>query len=166
MPRQPDREPEKYCERCGHRLHRKRFRSHLEDMCIFKKRRFCSLRCANSRGIRSVSFGAQHQISKRFNTGRCELCGRTRAQVRLHVHHINKDWRDHRPENLRTLCTACHLRGHCKKPPKPCLHCSRQARNRGMCGKHYQRWKKYGSGLLTKLQRAGAGLGYVLSQAQ
>ena len=153
MPRKSTPDPEKYCERCGKRLRRNRYGKTLEDMTRFKCRKFCSLRCANSRGIRSMSSTQQHKLSARFRKPRCELCGVVPPKSQLHVHHINKNWRDHRPENLQTLCIKCHLQiAHPRKPAIPCKVCGKKSRRHSMCQKHFQRWKKYGNPLMTKVR--------------
>ncbi len=166
MPRKPTPDPEKHCERCGKLLRRKRYGQTLEDMTRFKSRRFCSLRCANSRGVRSQSSTSQHRISAASRRPQCERCGRIPTRGQLHVHHRNRDWRDHRPENLQTLCIGCHLgKTHNKKEPKVCKVCSSPARKLGMCQKHYQRWKKYGDPLLTKVHKKGVPNAYELASA-
>lgn len=162
MPRTPKPDPERYCERCGKRLHRKRYGKTLEDLTRFKTRRYCSLRCANSRGIHSKSSTSQHRISHSSVKERCESCG---TDKHLHVHHRNQNWRDHKPENLITLCVRCHLHLH-KRPDKICKCCSRKARRHGMCQKHFQRWKKYGDSFLTKQRLAGTPNACVLVRVQ
>lgn len=140
--------PAKPCDRCGAMFQRKRFTMALEDPARFRARRFCSLHCANSRGVRSQCSASQHRISQAFVKPQCELCGVTQ---RLHVHHKNEDWKDHRLENLQTLCIRCHLGGHNRKDRK-CNLCSGKHKGHGLCLKHFQRWKKYGDPLLTKRQ--------------
>ena len=150
MPRKPIPDPEKYCLRCGVRLYRKRYNGVLEDMGSFLQRKYCSLHCANLRGIRSGNTKSQHRISLQFRKARCELCGKIPEKSQhLHVHHINGDWTDHRLENLQTLCVSCHLKLH-TKPATRCKVCGKKARRHKMCQKHYQRSKKYGDPLLTK----------------
>ena len=150
MPRKPKPDPEKYCERCGDLLRRKRYGTNLEDMTRFLSMRFCSLRCANSRGIRSQSSGQQHKISQDMRKTHCEQCGRVPEKSQhLHAHHINDNWKDHKPQNIQTLCVGCHLKIH-TKPPTPCKVCGEKSRKQQMCQKHYQRWKKYGDPLLTR----------------
>lgn len=153
MPHPRKTDPVKCCERCGSVFTRTRYGKTLEDRTRFLKRQFCSLHCANSRGIRGQSFTQQHQISAEFAKPQCESCGGT---GHLHVHHKNEDWKDHRLENLVTLCIRCHLHGAHKKPPKPCSVCGEKSRKHGMCQKHFQRWKKYGDASLTKVRKAGS----------
>lgn len=151
MPPKPKPDPEKYCKRCGSRLHRHRYGKNLEDMTRFLKREYCSLHCANSRGIRSKTFTAQHVISRPYRKERCESCGKDKY---LHVHHVNFDWMDHSPENLKTLCVACHLNLH-KPKSKPCLVCGEISRGRNLCQKHLVRLRKYGSPFLTRVHEKG-----------
>lgn len=46
---------------------------------------------------------------RRFRKSECEDCG---SIAELHVHHINRNRRDNREENLRTLCKDCHWTYH------------------------------------------------------
>jgi hypothetical protein len=39
----------------------------------------------------------------------CQLCGR---KTKLHVHHIDSDTKNNKPQNLITLCNRCHGRVH------------------------------------------------------
>lgn len=150
MPRKPMPDPEKYCERCGVLLRRKRYGKTLEDMGRFRSRKYCSLRCSNSRGIRSLSSTRQHTISQAKRKQWCERCGEMpERKSLLHVHHINKDWADHSAANLTTLCIVCHLGLH-KKEKGVCKVCQEPVKGHGLCMKHYQRWKKYGDPLLTR----------------
>ncbi len=98
-----------------------------------------------------MNFTSQHEISRAFVGPRCESCGATES---LHVHHINEDWTDHRPENLKTLCINCHLSIHRRKAP-PCIVCGAKSRKHKMCQKHYQRWKKHGDPFLVKVRQEG-----------
>jgi hypothetical protein len=47
----PSETPEKYCERCGVKLERKRWagkNNKLEDLEMFKNRRYCSCECSRA----------------------------------------------------------------------------------------------------------------------
>lgn len=46
--------PERQCVRCGGQLVRKRFRSQLESIANFKKRKFCGPECCGTRVVRRV----------------------------------------------------------------------------------------------------------------
>lgn len=40
---------------------------------------------------------------------KCEMCNATEG---LECHHVNLQWLDNRPENLKWLCTKCHSKVH------------------------------------------------------
>lgn len=102
--------PEKRCGICGTRFQRKRLEGgRLEDVTAFLKRRFCSLSCANSRTRGGLSRKAFHARARKLRRANCQACGTAK---KLHVHHINEDWRDNRPENVQTLCIFCHQFWH------------------------------------------------------
>lgn len=101
--------PEKRCTICGRRLSRKRFGGRLEDLTAFMKRQFCSLSCANSRTKGGLSRKAFHAQARKHKNPACECCG---AKKRLHVHHVNEDWKNNEPTNLQTLCVFCHQFWH------------------------------------------------------
>lgn len=77
----------------------------LEDMGTFRRRRFCSLSCANSRPKGGASRKTYHYHARKSRLGECECCG---THKRLQVHHVNEDWADNSPSNLQTLCIFCH----------------------------------------------------------
>ena len=98
------------CEFCTKSFARKRWTSGaLEDLSSYQKRRFCSLRCANSRPKGGLSRKAFHARARKQRKTNCEACGTTK---RLHVHHVNEDWRNNESVNLQTLCTFCHQFWH------------------------------------------------------
>lgn len=107
MPRQRNADPEKYCERCSIRLHRKRYGKNLEDFSAFAKRRYCSLTCANSKGVfTTAGYRAQ---SRKLRGMECEACGYT---LSLHAHHKDGDMTNNAPGNIQTLCAYCHNYWH------------------------------------------------------
>jgi len=84
-------------------LQRKRYGKSLEDFSAFAKRKYCSLSCANSKGVLTK---AGHRAKSRKMRGMvCEACG---YQHDLHAHHKDGDYTNNSPENIQTLCTHCH----------------------------------------------------------
>ena len=110
MPRSAKPAEEKRCSICGTRLQRKRFGVRMEDYGAFKKRRFCSLSCANSRNKGGLSRKAFHNRARKLRGPYCECCGTAK---RLHVHHVNEDWTNNNPWNLQTLCALLYQFWHC-----------------------------------------------------
>ena len=106
MPRKALDLGKKYCERCGQEMTRQRFGSRLEDASGFKRRRFCSLSCANTRGNWGASSTARRREAHKSVRQNCERCGRKRP--RMHVHHKDGNFQNNEPENLQTLCPSCH----------------------------------------------------------
>ena len=102
--------PPKPCETCGTHFLRKRFRNgRLEDLGVFKKRRFCSLSCANSQTKGGASRSAMNVQARKILGECCEFCG---TPERLVIHHVDEDWTNNSPENLQTLCDSCHKSWH------------------------------------------------------
>ena len=106
------KEPEKYCEICGKRLLRKRYNGRLEDLTVFRKRRYCSLSCANTR--KDVTEAGYRWRAEQFKKKSCEICG---AKSNLHAHHIDGNITHNWQENIQTLCFDCHMQHHrlCRK---------------------------------------------------
>lgn len=82
---------------------RKRFNGRLEDAGVYRRRRFCSLTCANSRGV--VKKGTYHLRARKLRGPNCEACG---ASTSLQAHHVDQDYKNNEPENVQTLCKFCH----------------------------------------------------------
>jgi len=100
---------DKLCDRCGSMMTRKRYGKRLEDAGVFRKRRFCSLSCANKRGNWGSSSAARHRASQKFRRDYCEECGQ---KDHLHVHHVDENHHNNDPSNLKTLCPRCHKLAH------------------------------------------------------
>jgi len=83
----------------------------------------------------------------------CERCGTTEN---LGLHHKDGNPANNDPSNLMTLCNSCHTKWHWENGKKPhkeksvCAVCGNPGKGLGLCLKHYQRQKKYGSPYLTK----------------
>jgi len=158
MPQHRKPDPPKTCAQCGATLHRKRFRGTLESMGCFLRRRFCDLTCSGlaqrkAEPTRRALLGRVRHLRK----SHCERCGTSDS---LSTHHINRNWRDNRPENLQTLCASCHTSLHHEhgdivqaKPKRPCRICAQPSERVDLCGKHRQRMRKYGDPCLTKIVR-------------
>lgn len=147
-------DPEKYCVYCGERLHRKRINGRMEDMAIFKKRKYCDQLCMargqiKERATRSALLKRVEHLRK----DACEMCG---ATENLATHHKDENWTNNDPSNLTTLCGSCHTKWHwehgkkASKRQSACKICGEPARKLDMCQKHYQRFRKYGDPYLTK----------------
>ena len=105
--------PQKTCEFCGKIFNRKRFGKRLEDATRYRKRKFCSRSCANSKKNPNhrTTFGLR---ARPFRKGACEICG---SKENLDAHHLNGNIKDNRKENIRTLCHSCHMKLHWQQNP-------------------------------------------------
>lgn len=110
MPRKALDLQTKSCLRCGAVIERQRFGNRLEDASAFRRRQFCSLACANTRGNWGDSSTAKHREASKMAKPSCEKCGKLHRW--LHVHHLDGDYRNNSPENLQTLCPSCHKLAH------------------------------------------------------
>lgn len=97
----------KSCVACGIQMLRRRFAGRLEDLGAWKRRRFCSLSCANTR--KTVGYHGNSWRARIFLKKNCEVCA---SCYRLAAHHKNKNRDDNRPENIATLCIRCHALHH------------------------------------------------------
>ena len=106
MGRKAKVEPEKYCRICGIRLNRNRIgeSGRLEDLGVFKRRKYCSLKCANTR-LRPSHWVIYHWRARKHRKLSCEACGWTEH---LHAHHVDGKPENNKKENIQTLCVYCH----------------------------------------------------------
>lgn len=152
MPKKKE-DPLKHCKKCGSILERKRYNGVIEDRSRFLKREYCSPECCRAQrreNSSSISF-ARRQSRKHLKT-ECETC---KTGEGLQIHHRDEDPFNNSPENLQTLCGACHTRWHWQNGKKPsiqkqsvgCKVCGKvEGRyHLGMCQKHYQRFKRHGN---------------------
>lgn len=103
-------EPRRYCHYCGARLHRKRYKGVLEDLGAFKRRKYCDLVCAGLGNTKQDVCRSTHLWrARKVRKDACEECGGTQ---KLSTHHLDRDWKNNDPQNLKTLCISCHLKGH------------------------------------------------------
>jgi len=96
-------EESKPCSVCGAGMSRRRYGKRLEDLSVFKKRKFCSLSCANTR-TDLTKHGYSWRARKHLKSA-CEACGHGR---RLQAHHIDQNITNNNAENIQTLCKHCH----------------------------------------------------------
>jgi hypothetical protein len=136
-------------------MERKRMNGRLEDRATFLRRRYCDLACSGlAHRKERASKNALHKRAERFKKPACERCGTARNRA---VHHIDHNPANNAPGNLMTLCGSCHTRWHWEhgktrsKRQSVCNVCGEPARKLDMCQKHYQRFRKYGDPLLTKI---------------
>lgn len=151
--------PEKYCLNCEVKMERRKYTRKLEDIAIFKKRKFCSQKCmieywlktGNQRGKKQTDRGARssaQRINKKIlNQDCCQLCGKTNGC--LDVHHIDENCQNNSVDNLVVLCRGCHTKTH--RGGRKCSICDNPHSGLGYCEKHYKRYKKYGDPYFTKI---------------
>lgn len=96
-------EETKSCACCGSAMLRKRFNGRLEDLSGFKRRRFCSRSCANTR--KDLTKHGYSWRARKHLKEKCEACGYKRA---LQAHHVDQNIANNEPQNIQTLCKHCH----------------------------------------------------------
>ena len=107
-------EPERYCEACGLRLHRRRWANgELEAAKAFAVRRYCDRQCkgaaqANAR----LSHWTARKLARSLMGDTCTRCGTSEG---LQAHHTDGDVRHNTPDNIDTLCISCHQIWHWEK---------------------------------------------------
>lgn len=114
--RKPD--PEKYCEYCGERLKRKTINGRLEDLGVFKRRKYCDQKCMGlGHRKETPTISALWKRANRFIKDKCDMCGTTEN---LDTHHKDLNPKNNEPENLMTLCDSCHTKWHWQHGKKMC----------------------------------------------
>ena len=104
------------CLACGAILER-RIQRYCDTTCqaaYLRKRYIEAWLTGNASGVDSwatLSGHVRRYLLDRF--GRCAICGwaernPTTGKIPLHIDHIDGDWRNNRPENLRLLCPNHH----------------------------------------------------------
>lgn len=111
MPMPAKLDPKKYCRHCRARLHRKRYNGRLEDLAVFRRRKFCDKICMEkAHEARSIiSRSGYLWRARRHLKNQCEMCCKKK---KLQIHHEDRDWKNNDPKNLRTLCAPCHRKLH------------------------------------------------------
>ena len=104
MGRKRKLDAEKSCARCGIPMTRHFYGDRLEDRGVFKRRKYCSLHCANQR-TRPKHWETYHWRARKHRKSSCEACGSTE---KLHAHHVDGQPKNSDAENIQTLCVHCH----------------------------------------------------------
>lgn len=157
-------DPLKMCQACGAVMHRKKFgkAQQLEDNACFARRKYCSIACRGA-GCK-VQNPSRQTLQRRLWEDKalrkpaCERCG---GIERLSLHHKDRNPFNNEQSNHETLCVRCHTKEHWRtddlkvKHAAPCQFCEMPSRRHGMCEMHWQRFRKYGDALLTKVPRKG-----------
>jgi hypothetical protein len=94
----------KSCQRCEIAMGRRRYNGRLEDLGVFKRRKYCSLKCANSK-VRPEHWETYHWRARKHRLLYCEACGFTE---KLHAHHVDGQPKNNSKSNIQTLCVFCH----------------------------------------------------------
>ena len=150
---------EKYCAFCGKKLERRYFPgcNKFEDMKHFKQRKYCDRLCMRKAftnvGNNNSNWSNTHSTARTINElflhkNKCEICNKAE---KLDIHHVDKNPNNNNAENLMCLCRSCHMKIHHPKSICKIDGCERQVKGYGYCDLHYQRFKKTGNPLLTKL---------------
>ena len=102
--------PRECCERFG--FNRSTWAAAVKSGRILVRPRkdpLCDILVAGSRASRLTV--KRRLLAERVKAPRCDDCGLDEwlgRPLRLDLHHVNGDRRDHRLANLRLLCTNCH----------------------------------------------------------
>ena len=108
MPRKPD--PIRHCQHCKKLMTRKEINGRVEDMAIFRRRKYCDRKCMARAFIKiDPTLGALRKRAEKFKKGACEVCGETEM---IGVHHMDENPANNSSENIRTLCNSCHQTWH------------------------------------------------------
>ena len=155
MPRKKN--PPKWCLACGKLMERKIYNGILESNHSFNRRKYCNLQCAGQGNRKeNPTLSAIYKRNSNLVGDACENCG---VSENLDLHHKDGDPTNNDMENAMTLCDSCHTAWHWengKEPPQKrsvCYVCGSPGKGLGLCLKHYQRQKKYGSPYLTKIKQ-------------
>lgn len=96
------------CAQCGKEMYLRPSRLKNKDAI------FCSEKCMHefrrthsARGL----WAAREDSLNKFT--RCQRCGLQEPEI-LHIHHIDGNRKNNRPENLLVLCPNCHMKAHKK----------------------------------------------------
>jgi len=103
------------CARCGKAFEvhpcRANIAKHCSRVCHNRDNADESKRTGRIRGAANPMWrGGKWPYSYRLHLkDACEICSSTRH---LNIHHVDGDWNNTAPDNLRTLCAKCHRELH------------------------------------------------------
>ena len=100
----------KTCLKCGAPIVRKRFpNGRLETPKLFLRRSYCGQQCKPGRPlVANPGYSTLRYRARKHRKWLCEECG----GWPVHAHHIDGNIKNHKPENIQTLCAACHNKKH------------------------------------------------------
>lgn len=114
--------PEKYCSFCGKKMERKRINGRLEDLGVFKRRKYCGMECMRKSFVKTKgedqSWGPAHHSARKivyliYNMEKkCEICG---SDKNIDVHHKDCNPNNNDRSNLMLVCRSCHMKIHRRK---------------------------------------------------
>lgn len=87
-------------------------------------RKYCSVFCRKN--IRKWATLSYRHYKKQY----CEICRMEPPPDKLHVHHLNENPADNRPDNLITLCQSCHTKIHQATKKQSTKNRKKKKRNR------------------------------------
>ncbi len=147
----------RWCAHCGTPLFRKRYGATLEDRGRFSQRKYCDAKCCGADHTKAdPTLAAHRKRAVALRGPACQRCGSTQMVC---AHHLDEDPTNNVQSNVMTLCGSCHTKWHWEHGKVPnqkksttCCVCGRaEAKiSRGMCGMHYQRWRKYGDPMVSR----------------
>jgi len=95
-------------------------------------------------------------VRREYQRATCEMCGGT---SRIGLHHKDENRTNNSPENLQTLCPACHTSLHWeagktawRRHSATCDVCGKPAKRLGLCETHRSRLLRHGSPYLKKIK--------------
>lgn len=107
--------PNTECSYCGNPIRRTPSKAKNSKSGLFFCNRACKAAAQRIGGLKAIMpshYGTGESEYRRIafahHPYRCADCDWNEEPAILHVHHVNLDRADNRPENLRILCGRCH----------------------------------------------------------
>jgi len=100
----------KFCAHCSTPLERKRYNGTLESNNVFRRGKYCDLRCFGMNKRKTApTKSALYKRAAKLRKPLCENCGTSSS---LDLHHIDHNPSNNQPSNVMTLCSSCHTSWH------------------------------------------------------